>query len=111
MLVRKTITRSKVLSTKITPRDAQYLTMMVERYYEKGIIKQAKTSRLLRLIVKSFLTRNCPEYGRKTSTSYQQEMNKLYSSPKGDTIFPHSYLLQETNYSPGPSTANSTSAR
>lgn len=111
MLARKTVTRTKVLSTKITPRDAQYLTMMVERYFEKGIIKQAKTSTLLRLIVKRFLRRDCPEYEQKTSTSYQQEINKLYSDPKDDTRFTHSYPLQETNYTPGPSTANSTSVK
>ena len=111
MLARKTVRRTKVLSTKITPRDAQYLTIMVERYFEKGIIKQAKPSTLLRLIVKSFLRKNCPEDEQKTSSGYQQEINKLYSAPKGDTSFPRSYLLQKTNYTPGPSTANSTSVR
>ncbi len=110
MLARKTV-RTKVLSTKITPRDAQYLNMMVERYHEKGIIKQAKTSRLLRLIVKSFLTRNCPEYGHKTSISYQQQISKLYSDTKDDTRFTHSYPLQETNYPPELSTANTTYVR
>ena len=91
--------------------ESQYLTMMVERYYEKGIIQQAKPSTLLRLIVRNFLRKRCPEYEQKTSTSYQQEINKLYSAPKGDTSFPHSYLLQKTNYTPGPSTANTTSVR
>ena len=110
MLTRKTVRRTKVLSTKVTPRDNQFLTMMVERYFEIGIIKQAKTSTLLRLIVKSFLRKRCPEYEQKTSTSYQQEINKLYSTPKDDTRFTYSYLFQKTN-TPGPSTANTASVR
>ena len=109
MLARKTVRRTKVLSTKVSPRDAQYLTMMVERYFEKGIIKQAKPSTLLRLIVRNFLRKRCPEYEQKTSTSYQQEINKLYPAPNGEPSFPHSYLPQETNHTPGPSTANTTS--
>ena len=84
---------------------------MVDRYFDEGIIQQAKTSTLLRLIVKRFLRRDCPEYEQKTSTSYQQEISKLYSAPKDDTSFPPSYLLQETNYTPGPSTANTTSVK
>ena len=52
--------RTRVLSTKVTERDNRYMQAMVDRYFEKGIIKQAKTSTLLRLIVKSFLRKNCP---------------------------------------------------
>ena len=100
--------RTRVLSTKVTERDNRYMQAMVKRYYEEGHIHQAKTSTLLRLIVKSFLRKRCPEYEQKTSTGYQQEISKLYSAPKGDTSVPHSYLLQETNYSPEPSTANTT---
>ena len=107
----KRVKRTRVLSTKVTERDNRYMQAMVKRYYEEGHIHQAKTSTLLRLIVKSFLRKRCPEYEQKTSTSYQQEINKLYSAPKGDTSVPHSYLLQKTNYTPGPSTANSTSVR
>jgi len=92
------VKRTKVLSTKVTEKDSHFLQAMVDSYFEKGIIKQAKTSTLLRLIVKSFLRKRCPEYERKTSSSYQQEINKLYSAPKGDTSFPNSYLLQKTNY-------------
>lgn len=64
MLARRIVRRTKVLSTKVSPRDAQYLTIMVERYFEKGIIKQAKPSTLLRLIVRNFLRKRCPEYER-----------------------------------------------
>ncbi len=74
------------------------MQIMVNRYYDEGHIKQAKTSTLLRLIVKNFLRKRCPEYIQKTSTSYQQEINKLYSAPKGDTRFPQSYRVQKTNY-------------
>ena len=111
MSVPKPVKRTRVLSTKVTERDNRYMQVMVNRYYKERRIKQAKTSTLLRLIVKRFLRRDCPEYEQKTSTSYQQEINKLYSARKGDTSFPHSYLLQETNYTPGPSTANAASAR
>ena len=96
--ITKRVKRTRVLSTKVTERDNRYMQAMVKRYYEKGIIKQAKTSRLLRLIVKSFLRKRCPEYEQKTSINYQQEMNKLYSVPNGDTSFPSSYPLQKTNY-------------
>ena len=48
---------------------------------------------------------------QKTSNSYQQEISKLYSGPKGDTSISRSYLSQETNHTPGPSTANTTSVR
>lgn len=110
MLTRKTVRRTKVLSTKVTPRDNQFLAMMVERYFERGIIKQAKTSTLLRLIVKSFLRYRCPEYEQKTSTTYQNEISKLYSTPKDDNRFSYSYLFQKTN-TPGPPTANTSSAK
>ncbi len=106
----KRVKRTRVLSTKVTERDNRFLHVMVDRYFDNGIIAQAKTSTLLRLIVKRFLRRDCPEYEQKTS-SYQQEMNKLYSAQKSDTSFPRSYLPQETNYTPGSSTANSTSVR
>ena len=111
MSVPKRVKRTRVLSTKVTERDNRYMQLMVNRYYEERRINQAKTSTLLRLIVKIFLRRDCPEYEQKTSTSYQQEMNKLYSTRKGDSSFPHSYLLQETNYTPETSTANAASAR
>ena len=97
-----------MLSTKVTERDNRYMQEMVKRYYEEGHIHQAKPSTLLRLIVKNFLRKRCPEDQQKTSTRYQQEINKLYSGPKDDTSF--SYSLQETNYTPG-STANTTSVR
>jgi hypothetical protein len=71
---------------------------MVDRYFEKGIINQAKTSTLLRQIVKSFLRKNCPEYEQKTSTSYQNEISKLYSNPKDDTRFSYSYPFQKTTF-------------
>ncbi|MDQ5868741.1 MAG: hypothetical protein M3530_03315 [Thermoproteota archaeon] len=103
--------RIRVLSTKVTEKDNCYMQIMVNRYYEEGRIKQAKTSTLLRLIVKRFLRRDCPEYEQKISTSYQQEINKLYSAPKDDTRFPQSYQLRKTNYTPGPSTANTASAK
>jgi hypothetical protein len=89
----------------VSYEDNRYMQIMVNRYYEEGHIHQAKTSTLLRLIVKSFLLKRCPEYERKTSTSYQNEINKLYSAPKDDTRFSYSYLFQKTN-TPGPSTAN-----
>jgi hypothetical protein len=111
MSIPKRVKRTRVLSTKVTEKDNRYMQLMVNRYYEEGRINQAKTSTLLRLIVKRFLRRDCPEYEQKTSTSYQQEINKLYSAPKGDTSVPHSYLLQETDYTPGPSTANTASVR
>ncbi len=100
----KRVKRTKVLSTKVSERDNRYMQAMVKRYYEEGHIHQAKTSTLLRQIVKNFLRNRCPEYEQKTSTGYQQEISKLYSDSKGDTSFPHSYQLQETNYTPGPST-------
>ena len=106
MSVPKRVKRTRVLSTKVTERDNRYMQLMVNRYYKERRIKQAKTSTLLRLIVKRFLRRDCPEYEQKTSTSYQQEINKLYSAPKGDTSVPHSYLLQETDYTPGPINSN-----
>ena len=99
------VKRTKVLSTKVTERDNRYMQAMVKRYYEEGHIHQAKTSTLLRLIVKSFLRKRCPEYEQKTSTSYQQEINKLYSDPNGTNRFPQSYQLRKTNFTPVPSTA------
>ena len=96
--ISKRVKRTRVLSTKVTERDNRYMQAMVKRYYEEGHIHQAKTSTLLRLIVKAFLRKRCPEYEQKTSTSYQQEMNRLYSVPNGDTSFPSSYPLQKTNY-------------
>ena len=48
--------RTRVLSTKVTERDNRYMQAMVNRYYEEGHINQAKTSTLLRLIVKRLLT-------------------------------------------------------
>ena len=50
----KRVKRTKVLSTKVTERDNRYMQAMVKRYYEEGHIHQAKTSTLLRLIVKAF---------------------------------------------------------
>ncbi len=102
----KRVKRTKVLSTKVTERDSRFLQAMVNRYFEHGIIRQAKTSTLLRLIIVDFL-RRCEEYEQNTSSNYQQEMNKLYSAPNRDTSFPRSYLPQETNYTPGPATAKS----
>ena len=107
----KRVKRTRVLSTKVTERDNRYMQAMVKRYYEEGHIHQAKTSTLLRQIVKAFLRKRCPDYEQKTSTSYQQEINKLYSTPKGNTSISRSYLPQETNHTPGPSTANTTSVR
>ena len=95
--ITKRVERLKVLSTKVTERDNRYMQLMVNRYYEEGHIHQTKTSTLLRLIVKSFLRKRCPDYEQKISTSYQQEISKLHSAPKGDTNFPHSYLIQKTN--------------
>ena len=109
-IIPKRVKRTKVLSTKVTERDSRFLQAMVNRYFEHGIIPQAKTSTLLRLIVVDFL-RRCEEYEQNTSSNYQQEISKLYSAPKGDTSVPHSYLLQKRNYTPGPSTVNSTSVR
>ncbi len=109
--ISKRVKRTRVLSTKVTERDNRFLHVMVDRYFDNGIIPQAKTSTLLRLIVKRFLRRDCPEYEQKTSNGYQQEISKLYSAPKGDTSFPHSYLLQKTNYTPGTSTTNPSSAK
>ena len=106
----KRVKRTKVLSTKVTERDNRFLHVMVDRYFDNGIIPQAKTSTLLRLIVKRFLRRDSPEYEQKTSTSYQNEISKLYSTPKDDTRFSYSYLFQKTN-TPVPSTANSTSVK
>ena len=77
----KRVKRTKVLSTKVTERDSRFLQAMVNRYFEHGIIPQAKTSTLLRLIVVDFL-RRCEEYEQNTSTNYQQEISKLYSAPR-----------------------------
>ena len=52
----KPVKRTKVLSTKVTERDNRYIQAMVNRYYDEGHIHQAKTSTLLRLIVKRLLT-------------------------------------------------------
>jgi hypothetical protein len=79
------IKTTKVLSTKVTEKDNRYVQIMVNRYYEEGRIKQAKISTLLRLIVKRFLRRDCPEYEQKISSSYQQEISKLYSDTKYNT--------------------------
>jgi hypothetical protein len=100
--ITKRVKRTKVLSTKVTERDNRYMQTMVKRYYEEGHIHQAKTSTLLRLIVKSFLRKRCPEYEQKTSTSYQNEISNLYSAPNGNNRFPHSYLPPEMNHTPGP---------
>jgi len=104
MSIPKRVKRTRVLSTKVTERDNRYMKAMVKRYYEEGHIHQAKTSTLLRLIVKNFLRNRCPEYELKTSTSYQQEINKLYSDPNGANRFPQSYQLRKTNFAL-PSTA------
>ena len=48
----KRVKRTKVLSTKVTERDNRFIQAMVDRYFEEGHIHQAKTSTLLRLIVK-----------------------------------------------------------
>jgi hypothetical protein len=53
--ITKRVKRTKVLSTKVTERDNRYMQAMVKRYYDEGHIHQAKTSTLLRLIVKAFL--------------------------------------------------------
>ena len=98
--ITKRVKRTRVLSTKVTERDNRYMQAMVKRYYEEGHIHQAKTSILLRLIVKAFLRKRCPDYEQKAFTNYQQEMNKLYSAPKGDTSFLPSYQLRKTNYTP-----------
>ena len=103
----KRVKRTKVLSTKVTERDSRFLQAMVNRYFEHGIIPQAKTSTLLRLIVVDFL-RRCEEYEQNTSTNYQQEINKLYSDPNGTNRLLQSYQLRKTNFTPVPSTANST---
>ena len=100
----KRVKRTKVLSTKVTERDSRFLQAMVNRYFEHGIIPQAKTSTLLRLIVVDFLN-NCQEYQQDTSSSYQQEISKLYSDPNGTNRFPQSYQLRKTNYTSAPSTA------
>ena len=100
------VKRTKVLSTKVTERDNRFLRVMVDRYFDNGIIPQAKTSTLLRLIVKRFLRRDCPEYAQKTSISYQQEISKLYSDPKDNARFPHNYQIQKTNYTAESSQAN-----
>ena len=65
----KRVKRTRVLSTKVTERDNRYMQLMVNRYYEERRINQAKTSTLLRLIVKRFLRRDCPEY--RTKDIYQ----------------------------------------
>ena len=109
--ISKRVKRTRVLSTKVTERDNRYMQAMVKRYYEEGHIHQAKTSTLLRLIVKAFLRKRCPDYEQKTSTGYQQEISKLYSDPNGNTGFPQSYQLRKTSYTPGPSTANTTSVK
>ncbi len=110
MSIPKRAKRTRVLSTKVCERDGHFLKAMVDRYFEHGIIPQAKISALLRLIIVDFL-RRCEEYEQNTSSNYQQEISKLYSVPNGDTSFPRSYLPQETNHTPGPSTANTTSVR
>ncbi len=105
----KRVKRTRVLSTKVTERDSRFLQTMVDRYFEHGIIPQAKTSTLLRLIVVDFL-RRCEEYEQNTSGNYQQEIKKLYSAPKGDTRLSYSYLFKKTN-TQEPSTANTTSSK
>jgi hypothetical protein len=107
----KRVKRTRVLSTKVTERANRYMQVMVKRYYDEGHIHQAKTSTLLRQMVKNFLRNRCPEYEQKTSTAYQQEIDKLYSDPNGNNRFPQSYQLRKTNFTPVPSTANSTSVR
>ena len=81
MSIPKRAKRISVVSTKLTERDSRFLKTMVIRYFENGIIKQAKTSTLLRLIIVDFL-RKCEEYEQNTSTNYQQEISKLYSAPR-----------------------------
>ncbi len=93
----KRVKRTRVLSTKVTERDSCFLHAMVNRYFEHGLIPQAKTSTLLRVIVRDFL-RKCPGYEQNIASSYQHEISKLYSAPKVDTSFPSSYPLQKTNY-------------
>jgi hypothetical protein len=107
------IKRTKVLSTKVSERDNHYMQIMVNRYYEKRIIKQAKISTLLRLIVKRFLRGgDCPEYEQKTSTNYQREINDLYSDPNGNNRFPQSYQLRKTSYTQEtPSVAETTAVK
>ena len=63
--IHKRVKRTRVLSTKVTERDNRYMQAMVKRYYEEGHIHQAKTSTLLRQIVKNFLRNRCPEYQTK----------------------------------------------
>ena len=89
--------RTRVLSTKVTERDGRFLQAMVNRYFEHGIIPQAKTSALLRLIIVDFL-RRCEEYEQNTSSNYQQEIKKMYSDQKGNTRFPQEYTMQKTNH-------------
>ena len=84
---------------------------MVKRYYDEGHIHQAKTSTLLRLIVKSFLRKRCPEYEQKTSTGYQQEISKLYSDPKDDTRSPQSYQLRTSYSQQTPSVGETTAVK
>jgi hypothetical protein len=98
MAVPNRVKRTKVLSTKVSEKDNRYMRIMVNRYYEKQIIKQPKISTLLRLVVKNFLRKRCPEYEQKISTSYQKEINKLYSDPNGNSRFPQPYQLRKASY-------------
>ena len=65
MSVPKRVKRTRVLSTKVTERDNRYMQLMVNRYYEERRIHQAKTSTLLRLIVKIFLRKDVPITNRR----------------------------------------------
>ena len=104
----KRVKRTNVLSTKVTERDSSFLQAMVNRYFEHGIIPQAKTSTLLRVIVRDFLRKRCPGYEQNTTSSYQHEISKLYSEPSRNNRFPQPYQLQKTSYTPEPSMTNTT---
>jgi hypothetical protein len=75
MFIPKRAKRISVVSTKLTESDRRFLKTMVDRYFKNGIIPQAKTSALLRLIIVDFL-RRCEEYEQNTSSNYQQEISK-----------------------------------
>ncbi len=64
-IIPKRVKRTKVLSTKVIERDNRFFHVMVDRYFDNGIIPQAKTSTLLRLLIKRFLRRDCPEYNKR----------------------------------------------
>jgi hypothetical protein len=71
--------RTKVLSTKLTERDNQFVQLMAQRYRDNGYIKQARVSTLLRIVIKRFLRDSCPEYTRKLiASSYQAQVDNMY---------------------------------